>query len=180
MLQLKYLYALDNGFSVMVCIPRTIPHVVKYIDVTKLVMHCYLTTEKLGNTKMQGHIAKLVQTFAEGIGCAHLDVLIKDSVDQEMSITTHEAPKAVEDHAPLIPKAEKSHPNFYKFVGMPPGALRKRLDAIDDAEFDSIENDIDWALIGDTSDLAEEALQCSASVNCCACVFCLLTHIRLL
>ena len=114
--------------------------------------------------------------FAEGIGCAHLNTLIKNC---KMNNTTHEIPEAIGDKDLLIPKAEDSHPSYYKFAGMPPGALRKRLDAIDEAEFDSIENDINWTLIGVASDLAEEAMRRSASVDRCTCIFCLLTCIRL-
>ena len=175
---MKYLDDLDNGITVMVRIPGTVPREAD-IDATKLVIYCYITTERIGNANMRGQIAKVVQTFAEGIACAHLNKLRKFYVARKEDLTTHELPKSVKAEDPLIPNAEDSHPCFYKFVGMPPGALNTRLNAIDDAEFDSIERDIDWAAVKDAADFAEKTLKQSAPVDICACCFCLLSRLDL-
>ena len=101
------------------------------IDATKLVIYCYITMERIGNTDMCGQIAKVVQTFAEGIACTHLNKYQKFHVAWKNDLTMHKLPKREKAEDPLILNAEDSHPCFYKFVGMPPGALNTCLNTID-------------------------------------------------
>lgn len=120
--KLKFLDNLDNGFSIMLRIPGSISK--PKICVTDLTIDCYLTNDGHDDIEMKGKIATLVQEFAEGITCKHLESIWGDRV---VRLNEAELQYLGLSNTTLIPPANESHPCYYKFAGHCPGQMEERI-----------------------------------------------------
>lgn len=152
---------MDNGFSLMVRVPGTLPvdrgtfSSFAEIDATKLIITSYINSQWLKGCKVDGQIAKVIQTFVEGVACPHIRHLKSLHRENKHAMKTHIPPPPRDDNSPFIPIPEIDHPCHFEIRAFRPGVVNARLDKLDDDEFDRMAEAYDWMGLTELADKLE-------------------------